>query len=230
MIVALVADVSTKLDLEGRLRTTLSEIKSIEATHRALEQIATSARDLALAVRVCEPHLGALTVAPILDQMAGVAQDLDASRQRFATNRKENVALYNPGVKLQRAATDLAERWQRHAQLRLMPYLELLRLVNYLPEAAAGSFEIDQLVKQIKTQIASPPRSQAQLDQFHQRLSELGGRLDAVARLPEEVRTFLSKVVDGTATIADLTSDVRAWIAADDRADAFSISFAQRRS
>lgn len=211
MITTLIADVCVKLDLEDRLRTTQSEVKSIEATYRTLDQIAALARSLTGAVKICEPLLEDLTVESILAQMAAVAEDLEASRQRFATQRKEQLALHSPRTKLQRAAADLTAGWQSYAQKRLMPYLELLRLVNYLPEVAASAAEINQLVALVRAEMTEPPISVAQLNQFEQHLGELGRRLESVARLPDEVHTFLNKVVDGTATIADLTPQTRCW-------------------
>jgi hypothetical protein len=229
VITALIDTVCAKLAEEDRLRTNRSEIRSIEATLRALEQIAISARDLSAALDVCEPYLGQQTVLPVRAQADVVARDLDASRQRFATNRKEQLALHTVGTKLQRASADLAERWKRYAQARQAPYLDLFQLVTYLPEVAARAPEINQLVVQMQGQAARPPRTQAQFDQFDERLADLGRRLDAVARLPAEVRAFLGSVVGGTATLADLTPEVQAWIVEGERATAFSISFAQRR-
>jgi chromosome segregation ATPase len=226
MITALVDTLAGKLAIEERLRTNQTEIRSIEATLRTLEQVATSARALAAELDLCAPYLSEQVVSNIRAQMNSVGGELEVSRQRFATNRKEWLLIQKAGENLKRVSDELSRHWQGYAQAKLAPYLDLLRLVTYLPEVAASADEINRLVAQIKEQAARPPRAQAQLDQFHQRLAELGRRLDAIARLPAEVRAFLGTVVGGTATLADLTPEVQAWIAEGGRATAFSISFA----
>jgi hypothetical protein len=230
MITALVDTLVKKLAHEERLRTNQTEVRSIEATLRALEQVATAARTLTDELELCVPYLSEPALASLRADVDAVARDLSASRQRFATNRKEQLPLHNAGEKLKRVSTSLAQGWQSHAQERLAPYLDLLKLVTYLPEVAASAGEINLLVAQIREHVAKPPRTQAQLDQFHQRLADLGQRLNTVAQLPAGVRAFLGNVVSGRATVADLTPEVQEWISAGGRAAAFSISFTPRRS
>ncbi len=230
MIVALVDTLTEKLALEDRLKTNRAEINSIEATLRALEQVAAGAEKLVEELDLCAPYLEAQAVANIQAQASDVARDLERSCVRFATNRKEWLSIQKAGENLQRPTKDLAERWQAYARNKLAPYLDLMLLVNYLPEVATSAGELNQLVRQLEEQVKRPPHSQAQLDQFQSRLNELGRRLDSVARLPLGVRAFLARVVDGKATFADLTPEVQAWISEGDRAAAFSISFSQRRS
>lgn len=228
MIVALVDMLAEKLALEDRLKTNRAEVKSIEATLRALDQVAAAARKLVEEIDLCSPYFEAQVVADIWAQASDVARDLERSRIRFAMNRKEWMHIQKAGESLQRPAKDLAERWQSYSRDRLVPYLDLMLLVNYLPEVAASASDLNQLVRQLEEQVKRPPRTQAQFDQFQSRLDELGRRLDAVARLPMGVRAFLARVVDGKATLADLTPEVQVWISEGNRAAAFSISFSQR--
>jgi hypothetical protein len=230
MITALVDTLAKKLAHEERLRTNQTEVRSIEATLRALEQVATAARTLTDELELCAPYLSEPALASLRADVDAVARDLSASRQGFATSRKQQLPLYNAGEKFKRVSTSLAQGWQSHAHERLAPYLDLLKLVTYLPEVAASAGEINLLVAQIREHVAKPPRTQAQLDQFHQRLADLGRRLNTVAQLPAGVRAFLGNVVSGSATVADLTPEVQEWISAGGRATAFSISFTPRRS
>lgn len=230
MITVLVDRLAEKLAIEERLRINQTEIRSIEATLRALEQVAASARTLTDELELCAPYLSESALVSLRADADAVARDISASRQRFATNRKEQLPLHNAGEKLKRVSNGLAQGWQSHAHERLAPYLDLLKLVTYLPEVAASVGEINLLVAQIREHVAKPPHTQAQLDQFHQRLADLGRRLNTVAQLPAGVRAFLGNVVSGSATVADLTPDVQAWISEGERATAFSIIFTPRRS
>ncbi|NTV64832.1 MAG: hypothetical protein HGA65_15075 [Oscillochloris sp.] len=231
MITALLNDTRAKIELAKRLKDAQSEVKAIEVTRTELEKLLDAARQLAAATEVCRGRLGEEIIAPVLAQAMAVAQEVQASRKRFAegTSRRENLALYNTGRKAQAALKDLGDRWQPYAQAQLAPYEELRRLVTYLPEVAASEHEIQQLVAQIRAQVSRPPQSAAQLEQFDGRLADLGRRLERVARLPDEVRSFLMKVVEGRATLADLTPPVRSWVEQGGRADSFSIVFAARR-
>jgi DNA-binding FrmR family transcriptional regulator len=228
MITALLNDTRTKIALAKRLKDAQSEVKAIEVTLTELEKLLDTARQLAAATEVCRDRLGAEMIVPVLAQAMTVAQEVQASRKRFAegtSSHRENLALSNTGRKAQAAIKDLGERWQLYAQGQLAPYMELLRLVTYLPEVAASEHEIKQLVAQIRAQVTKPPQSAAQLAQFDGRLTELGRRLESVARLPDEVRSFLMNVVEGRATLADLTPLVRSWVEEGNRATAFSIKF-----
>lgn len=231
MITALLGDTRTKIDLAKRLKDAQSEVKAIEATLAELDKLVASTRQLATATETCRGRLGEEVIAPIRELAVQAAKEVQSSRQRFAegVNRRENLALYNAGRKIQAAHKDLSERWQLYAQQQLVPYLELLRLVTYLPEVAASEHEIQQIVAKIRAQIASLPESAAQFDQFDQRLADLGRRLEGVAQLPDEVRAFLMKVVEGRATLADLTTPVHSWLEQGGRAGAFSIGFAGQR-
>lgn len=230
MITALLNDTRAKIELAKRLKDAQSEVKAIEATQAELEKLLEAARQLATAAEVCRGRLGEEIIAPVLAQAVAIAQEVHASRQRFtSTNRRETLPLNGLGRKTQAAFKDLGDRWQLYAQGQLAPYLELLRLVTYLPEVAASEHEIQRLVAQMRAQVARPPQSAAQLEQFDGRLADLGRRLESVARLPDEVRSFLMKVVEGRATLADLTPPVRTWVEEGGRADSFSIVFTARR-
>ncbi|MFV9504019.1 MAG: hypothetical protein AB4911_05570 [Oscillochloridaceae bacterium umkhey_bin13] len=136
MIVTLVEDIAEKLALEDRLKTNQAEIKSIEATLRALDKVAKTVREFTDQLEVCSPCLEAQAVADIRSQVQLVGQELAVSRQRFATNRKEWLGIQKAESNLQRPIKDLADRWQSYANGRLSPYRDLMRLVNYLPECA----------------------------------------------------------------------------------------------
>jgi hypothetical protein len=219
------------LALAKRLKDAQSEVKAIEATLTELEKLSAGARQIAAALQACRGRLGEDVVAPVRSQAALLADEIASSRERFtSTNRRETLPLNNAGRKLERLAKDLGERWQLYAQAQLAPYLELLALVVYLPEVAASEAEINQLVRHIRDQVKEAPQSEAQLAQFDQRLADLGRRLERVASLPDEVRAFLMKVVSSRATLADLTPGVTAWLSEGDRAGAFLITFAPRRS
>lgn len=231
MITALLNDTRAKIELAKRLKDAQSEVKAIEATLAELEKLLESARQLATAAEVCGGRLGEAIIGPVLAQAAAIAQEVQVSRQRFtSTNRRETLALNGSGRKVQAAIKDLGDRWQLYSQGQLAPYLELLRLVIYLPEVAASEHEIQQLVANIRAQVSRPPQSTAQLDQFDQRLAELGRRLDSVAQLSYEVRSFLMKVVENRATLADLTPPVRSWVEEGGRSGSFSIVFSARRN
>lgn len=232
MITALASEMRQKLTLAKRLRDAQSEVKAIEVTLTELEKLSTSAGQLAAAVQTCRARLGEDVIAPVRSQAVQLADEIAASRERFAsgTNRRENLALNNASRKLERISKDLSERWQLYAQAQLAPYIELLALVVYLPEVAASEAEINQLVRHIRDQIKEVPQNDRQLTQFDQRLADLGRRLESVASLPVEVRGFLMKVVSGKATLADLTPPVNEWLGEGARAGAFQITFAPRRS
>ena len=232
MITVLLDDVRAKLQLAKRLKDAQSEVKAIEVTLTELEKLADATRQLVAAAQTCRGRLGEAVIAPVLVHAAQALPEVQSSRQRFAegANHRENLALYNAGRKIQSASKDLVKCWQLYAQAQLAPYLELLRLVTYLPEVAASEHEINQLVAQIRTQIDKPPQSAAQLDQFDQCLVNLGQPLDKVAKLPDEVRAFLMKVVAGHATLTDLTPPVRSWVEEGDRSRAFAITFVGRRN
>jgi len=231
MISTLLNHTCAKIELAKRLKDAQSEVKAVEATQAELDKLLGTTRQLISTLEVCRDRLGEESISPVLTKATVVAQEVQASRKRFAegTNRRENPHLSDTGRKVQTAFKDLSNLWRNHAQAQLDPYLELLHLVTYLPEVAASEQEIRKLVSEISTQLARPPQSPAQLDQFDERLADLGRRLESVSRLPNEVRSFLTKVVERKATLTDITPPVWSWVEEGGRASSFSIIFAVRR-
>mgnify|MGYP001118482401 FL=1 len=231
MITALLKETCNNIEQAKHLKKAQSEIKDIEATSNELEKLLTSTRQLALTTTTCGERLGTAIIASVLAQLPPITQEVQNSKQRFnSSNRRETLALYNVGRKVQATYTDLSERWKLYAQDQLAPYLELLRLVMYLPEVAANQTKIQELTASIKQHAEKPPQNKAQLAQFDERLRQLGEYLDSIAHLPKEVQSFLGKVVEGTATLADLNSTILQWIQDSNRSSSFSISFITRRS
>jgi hypothetical protein len=232
VITSIAAETRKSLADAKELRDAKDEIRAIEATLAELEKLAAAARQLEAAVQSCRGRLGEDVVAPVLSQARQLADEVAASRDRFAkgASRRENLPLNNTGRKLERLVKDFDERWQLHAHAKLTPYLEFLALLVYLPGVAASEAEISQLVRQIRDQMKEAPRSDAELTRFDRRLADLGLRLEGVANLPNEVRAFLTKVASGGATLEDLTPTVAGWVGEGQRAGAFAISFTSRRS
>jgi hypothetical protein len=232
VITSVATETRESLAIAKRLRDAQSEINAIKVTLEELEKLAAAARRLEAAVRSCRGRLGEDVVAPVLSQARQLADEVAASRDRFArgASRRENLPLKTIGRKLERLIKGFDEHWHLHAQAKLAPYLEFRALVVYLPEEATSEAEISQLVRQICDQMKEAPRSDAELTRFDHRLADLGLRLEGVANLPNEVRAFLTKVASGGATLKDLTPTVADWIEEGQRAGAFAISFASRRS
>ncbi len=230
MITELLGRTSAMVELAQRLKTNQTERNAMAATLAELDKLAEGVQALSAVLRTCRARLGDDALTQILTQAVQIAQDIDQSRLRFATNRRENLPLNNAGRRLQTLIETLAHQWRSHAQQRLAPHREMRKLVGYLPETAASQEQIDQLFEQLERQSGRPPQSEAQLALFDQRLVDLTQLLSGVAQLSPEVRIFLDKVISGGATVADVTPAVSAWLAQEGRAMSFAISFRATRS
>jgi t-SNARE complex subunit (syntaxin) len=89
---------------------------------------------------------------------------------------------------------------------------------------AAQADIYDALRERLQSSVKEVPKQHEQLEIFEQNVQELTRLLDAIQGLDVAVKEFLQKVIDGQATMRDLTPDVRLWCQSGDRERIFRIT------
>lgn len=215
-----------RLESEAQLQRKHAEQKIMEDVLDSLKKVESTARSLMGKLAICTPYLDVTVAQELWAAVNSAGQNLDASLQRFAAEqRKEKASIDTIGKALDELESRLAKEWKKAAQKKVDPYRDLLLFKDFIPEIREHIHEITDILQSIEAHCSKPPQSSAALAQFHKHLSNLERLLDAVTQLPQDVRTFLIKILGETATVEDLTPQVRAWIDEGNRGSAFRISF-----
>lgn len=229
MIVALASQVQENLKLVSRLERDKNEAENIQATLVALHEANKLFAEVSKGVQILAARLPAATITELQDQADKIATDVDSSLSAFAENRRQVQKLRTIQQRIQQLKDRVVSAWKEYVANLLDPQLEVLALVQSLPEIVAQQDDINRLVLQLRSRAEHLPQSSATLGEIDARLGELQQRLAAVRQLSPEVKSFLDKVRAGTATIVDLTPTVLDWCCQGEHAKAFAIRFVTRK-
>ena len=162
----------------------------------------------------------------IRQECKSILSAIVSSRSNFAHDLRQANALLWAESSLQETQKNIEHQWRSYANEQVRDPLHLLNLVKYLPEVATQADLYDALKKRLQRCINEVPKHPEQLAIFEQNVQELTRLLNAIQGLDIAVKEFLQKVIDGQATIKDLTPDVRVWCQSGDRERVFRITIA----
>ena len=200
--VAQIASTRKKLEeLEPVLR------ESIEIFSRIQDRIPTEEQ-----TRFCERFR----------QLEGIIRQ---SHTGFATERRQVTRLEEATAAARNIIDDLHRTWRQTSNSQVQPYRDLLVLVRQLPVVAPQAQALQSALRDLEPSTAVAPRTDADLARFKHRLAEIERKGQAFAGLPAEVRDFLQRVTERTATLGDLNPNVMEWLRAQGHLQSFLIRF-----
>ena len=160
---------------------------------------------------------------------AGISKlvgDITISHENLPYEHRQVPQLKAILKKMKALVADIESAWKKYATEQVAPSLELLRLVQQLPEVHLHKQEFQDLRTRLQSFIEQPPVNTTGLSAFDNTLQELKQRLAGLDGLNSEVRMFLSKVQNGTATLSDMTEEIYQWCRQGQHATAFQVKFA----
>jgi chromosome segregation ATPase len=225
MIGALSKQLGQQLEEVGLLEQQQQEVKSIQATLDKLDNLKSTTQSLKKQHQVLWSRFPDDTVQSIRQTAASMVQALEQSRDNFEKQRRQVRELSNVETDAKKLLKQVNDQWSLYVSAQLAPHIELLKLVQVLPEIVRQEQEINELLNQFEALKTNPPSSAPKLAEFDTKLQQLSERLAIQQGLSPAVREFLQKVQQGTATLNDLSDDILAWCRQGDHARAFAISF-----
>ena len=226
MIIALVQAADKQQQELEQLRIARDEAKVISEMLSTLADVEKSARRLTSLYALACTFLQNEDVQGFAAGMSKLTGDITVSRENLPSEHRQVPQLNAILKKMKAFVTDIENAWKKYATEQVAPSLELLRLVQQLPEVRSQEQEFQDLRTRLQGFIAQPPLNATGLSTFDSTLQELKQRLACLEGLNAEVRTFLFKVQDGTATLADITEEVYQWCRQAQHSTAFQVRFA----
>jgi DNA repair ATPase RecN len=223
MIVRLSQEVCQQLQTIDDIETLKNNEESIKATLKALTKVKESVATLVTLLTLLRERLPAQDVYG-LDYLV---RELKASRERFDTEPRQTKALSSILESIQKLVREVKSQWQTYAKERVHEPLELLKLVENLPEVKAQREAYDELKTRLGRYTREPPLTVDQLTDFDRSISILVQSLNNIDGLNSEVKIFLQKTLNGEATLADLTDEVLQWCRQRGHARIFAVKFAR---
>ena len=225
MIKALATRVREQLDEIDELERAMFEANDIQATLNVLTTVHQRVTSVVSEFHLLRQRLPPEQAHAVASRLDGLQQDLSRSRDEFAHQRRQVAILETIQSRAVRIEKDLADGWREAAQTKAVPLLQLLSLVWWLPELREQAPSIRELAARIKSYVGELPRTGERLRAFDSACHQLEDQLVTVQGLSDHVRWFLTRVVNGSATLADVSDDVLAWCRQEDRGGAFSVVF-----
>lgn len=224
MIVAQAQKVREQLTTLKKLEEDTENRKDIEATFDELKRVAAALRQFSTLYQpICE-RLDAEKTSYITTQVGQIAKDIENSQQEFAKKRRQVKALQEANKEVKELTKNAEAGWKLYAESQLKPQSELLSLVRQLPEINKQLKEIDALIARLEVLTQNSPQNAAEVKEFDQKLGKLAERLSKL-NLEPDIEAFLSNVLHGQATLADLSDEILDWCRQGDRAKTFKIAF-----
>lgn len=225
-IVTLAHTVGRQLQELSALEAARADATDIRNSHDALVEVGQDVIKTAGAFQHLRERLEPDGARSVREDVTLIAQSLRSSHEAFARDRRQAPQVRDL-VKRQtlKALTTLTDAWRTAANARLRPSLELLALVERLPEMQGQINDARQLRAQLLAQANQLPRSTSQLKGFDTGCEALEKVLQDMRGLSESVKAFLARVAERQATLDDLSEETLAWCRQGSRSTAFRIVF-----
>jgi hypothetical protein len=227
MIVANATQYTTRCKVLADQKNQLERRQELKRIQTALNEVQQRISPIVASRNLVSDRLATEDRARIDQTLIEIRQRLRASQQRF-------VAI-SGAVDLEpaRAATDRLQReldagWKRYIDSTIDGYTGLLALVRGFPEFATQAKVLDDLVGQIRKRDKAPS-GETQLTNVDALLSQISDHARFIEEFPPDVRALLERVVDGTATLADVTDNALHWLRKGDHVQSLAVTFAGGR-
>lgn len=230
MIAAEAHTLSKLLREKWQLEQAQREAADIESTRDALLEVAACIKTLTNATALSDGYLGIEEKDQLrtdLENIAAKARDLHA---QFASQRKQVQSLASLRKKVEEAQDTFNTNWRAYAQQQLAPRYELLPLARAFSGATHVTGELAAVHARLRTSSEKAPTSASQLIDFNANIDKLDELLSSFQSSSPAVKTFLLRVLQGKATLADLSLDVLDWCNSANLAAFFRIGIGQTGS
>jgi DNA repair ATPase RecN len=223
MIVGLANDVCAYISEIDRLDKIKNNLSVIESSYKVLQAIIKDVNRLIAYTTIIGWKLPDAIQENLHQECERILSDIIRSHNDFDHDFRQEDTLSSAEYSLQETIKKVENQWHNYANEWAREPLQLFNLVKYLSEVKVQIDIYDDLKTNIQYFINKVPESLQQLTIFEQDVLKLSELLNTI-ELDVDVRAFLQKVIDGQATMKDLTAEIRAWCQSGDREHDFLIT------
>lgn len=229
MIVSLAQEVCQQVQEIDHMERLKNNMTAIEATFDALIQLKDTVMQLKGLVILLNGRLAEHIVQDVVSGMRRLVRDIQISAEKLESQPRQVKELTQSQKKAQGLIDDLKAHWKIYAEEYTRETLELLRLVDHLPEVEAKQTTYQALTLHLRHYIGYTPLAPAQLIEFDEYVQQLNQHLSNIEGLSADIKKFLENVLKDQATLADLTDEVLQWCRQGEHARAFVIGFTRNK-
>ncbi len=223
MIIALVEETCALIrEVETRQKAK-NELESVNETFRALTALNESITQLQNMLQLLHTRLSLAEINTITDIGMRCMWQLNQSAEQFLHQSRQKNQIQVIQTQFQKALDSLKKTWEIYVDRHTCDSLELYRLVAKLPGVSERKAAYDDVQNRLALAKKTLPTTQKHLDDFDRTVAQFKQMLQETGNLREEVKVFLGRIANGTASLADLTDEVLQWCRQDQRGKTFSI-------
>lgn len=225
MIVQLSEKIKGLAEQKREMEKFRNELQNLSLTNSELQTVSSEVNKLKSNYNLIYSRLPETYIANIESRVKEFVKQVKNSRMDFSNERRQTVSLKNITGNIRELNTNLAASWKIAADILLKPYFELYDLVRQLPDFQSKSAELSLLKNRLDYFKNNMPVDIKEMRQFDQILESFKLTLASIQGLTQDIQSFLTKVVNHTATISDLNEEIVAWCNQADRGKVFQIQF-----
>lgn len=225
MIVSTSNKVKELVKQKRQLEKSQEEITDIRETIRGLEQLHGLSNDLQNLYVIIYEDISEGYRLSVKTNTKDFIEQLRSSAKEFLTVRRQTNSLNGISRNLSRLKLDMEASWKLSAGEMLQPYFDLFNLVQQLPEFSAQSVQLFELKRRLSLYKDNIPKNMQEMRDFKQKFERFKIALSSVEGLTPKIQAFLSKVVSGTAVLADMDKEILDWCNQSNRNRVFLIKF-----
>lgn len=219
-----------KLRTLHQLERRQSEIKDIDATYQQLRENSTKVQRLVQQYGTVNQYLsdaGRRDLIALFQTLYEKTQELATD---FSTNSNQARKLKAFGDKtVVDCINAFEDMWAASVAHEVSSERDIYLLVKNLPDVRANGTKVEGILQRLEAFRKNPPSTEDELADYLSKVESLRSQIESIRGLTDAIQSFLQKMANNTATIADLTPEILDWCHEQSRAEHFIIRFAEGR-
>jgi hypothetical protein len=225
MIVQLAENVKSLAQKKREMEKFRNQLQDLNLTNSEIQSVTAEVTRLKINYHLICSRLPATLSTDVESRIKELFIQVKNSKQDFSAVRRQTVALKNIAGNIRGLNASIEASWKLAAEALLTPYFELFSLVRQLPDFKSKETELALLKNRLDYYKNNLPKNLNEMREFDQVIDKFKQGLSSVQGLTPGIQAFLSKVLNHTATIADLDEEIIAWCQQAGRGKVFQIQF-----
>jgi len=200
-------------------------MEDIRETRTELEDVCQQALAFEELYGLLRGTLDSKTTAKVSDSVQQLTRSLSDSHNDFSKNHRQVPLIRSIDESLKNLSRDISASWKLYAFDTLKPAFDLFNILKNLPEFKSTQDSLVALKNRLEYFQSQVPKSEKELLEFDQTATQFSQALTSIPGLTPKIQGFLTKIMEHSATLADLDEETLTWCGKPGRSKAFMITF-----
>jgi hypothetical protein len=225
MIVELCSNVTS---LSNQIRNNdqdRNRVSDLNETRDEILKLKQQAMDFARIYGLLKAILGTTNNEQVQNEVQGLINSLQDSQKDLSKNPRQVPIARSMTNSLATLITNISVAWYQFAVEKLMPAFKLFDILRNLPEFKPIRDALLNYKKHLEFFQSHVPKDEKELLDFAQTEANFSQIMTTIPDLTPKIQSFLAKIMDRTATVADLDNEIYAWCREPGRSKSFMVTF-----